>query len=471
MPVAIPVERAQAFAAAFTPDAIDSLVAIYRQAAADVLQILARASSTAAQRIRARALLIQYHEILAGLDDEAAAWISTNLPLNYQAGITFADQEMRRLRRVGINTRPTKPQVFALVNREAVALAVQEMQRTLLFANAEIGRRVDDLFRRVGIEATAKGIAEGWTRIETSTEIKEQLVSKGRLLFTDRLGRDWDLDRYTEMVARTTTRQANVQGTVDRLLDHGVQLAQVSAHGAADFCRYYENVVVSLTGEPLDGYPPLSAINGGPPFHPNCRHVLRPFVMRYKSAAQRKAGFVKDPSILDQSPAELQRRFRSAFPGVAKAERERLVQQAAEGRARLERRAAREQRTLVGRITALSPREVVSIGNLPPQVAQRFEAGKTGVVLTGERREHYLTMHPDVKEVEHLLPELLSNPTAVFPNRADPNVAIFYLQEEDRYLRAAVIVSREEGETQNSIASLRYARQKEFERDESRAKG
>jgi len=37
------------------------------------------------------------------------------------------------------------------------------------------------------------------------------------------------------MVARTTTRDAMTLGTINRLREHGIQLAQVSAHHAADF--------------------------------------------------------------------------------------------------------------------------------------------------------------------------------------------------------------------------------------------
>jgi hypothetical protein len=69
------------------------------------------------------------------------------------------------------------------------------------------------------------------------------------------------------MVARTTTREAMTQGTINRLREHGIQLAQVSAHQARDFCIYYENVIVSIGPEPHPVYPPISAIGGGPPFH------------------------------------------------------------------------------------------------------------------------------------------------------------------------------------------------------------
>jgi len=99
------------------------------------------------------------------------------------------------------------------------------------------------------------------------------------------------------------------QGTINRLREHGIQLAQVSAHHATDFCIYYENVIVSIGPDPHPLYPPISAINGGPPFHPNCVHVLTPFVERLATEVERKQG-VPDPTALNRTPADLQMRYR-----------------------------------------------------------------------------------------------------------------------------------------------------------------
>jgi hypothetical protein len=106
------------------------------------------------------------------------------------------------------------------------------------------------------------------------------------------------------------------EGIIGWLREHGVTLAQASAHSAEDFCRYYENAVVSLDGShPV--YPPISAINGGPPFHPRCVHVLTPFVERLATDEEKKRGVIS-VDILNKSPAGLQRRFRKEFPDIAR---------------------------------------------------------------------------------------------------------------------------------------------------------
>jgi hypothetical protein len=330
--------KVEEFRASFTGGEIDSLVAVYRKAAAEALRILADAAETLGSRQRAKALLQQYHEVLSELHDESAAWISANLPDAYQAGVEFGDQGVKGVRRAGINLGKPQKAVFAQVHREAVAAVVKEMQRVSDHALAQIGRRVDDLFRKVGVQEVARGIAEGKTRVQVSREIKGRLLAEGKLKFTDKLGRDWDLDRYTEMVARTTTRQAMTEGTINRLAEHNVQLAQVSAHNAADFCIYYENVIVSLTGEAVAGYPPMSAINGGPPFHPNCAHVLTPFVIALATGKEQMAGKI-EPELLNKTPAKLQRRFTKEFPERARVEGKRIRQEGAAGRKRPSKKA------------------------------------------------------------------------------------------------------------------------------------
>jgi len=300
--------QVQEFRRAFEGE-VESLVALYRNAAADMLEVLADASANMLSRQRALAHLRQYQVILANLRDEAAAWIELNIPRAYGIGLQFADLGIRNVRRAGINLRQREREVFSQVHREAVAAIVEEMLRVTDFALAQMGRRVDDLFRRIGIEEVAKGVVEGKARVEVSRQIKERLLREGRPAFLDRRGRAWDLDRYSEMVARTTTREAMTEGTINRLREHRIELAQVSSHPCVDFCVYYQGVVVSIGDQPHPVYPPLSAIGGGPPFHPNCVHVLTPFVERLATEAETKAGMVS-ADVLNRSSAELQRRYR-----------------------------------------------------------------------------------------------------------------------------------------------------------------
>ena len=97
----------------------------------------------------------------------------------------------------------------------------------------------------------------------------------------------------------------------------------------------YENAVVNIGDEPSyrpagkphpvatlrssaslrsTSYPPISAINGGPPFRPRCQHALAPFVERLATEGSRKAGTLP-PEVLNRTPGALQRRDRKEFVG------------------------------------------------------------------------------------------------------------------------------------------------------------
>jgi hypothetical protein len=322
VPQPISRRRVREFQQAFASE-IDSLAALYRNAAAEMLDVLADAAALSGQRARAAALLHQYQVILANMDDEAAAWIELNIPRAYGAGLEFVDGCLDDIRRAGVNLREitgrvsARPEsaVFAQAHREAARAITEAMLSTMEKAAVQIGRRVDDVFRREGMLAVARGIAEGRTRAEVSRALEKRLLELGRPDFVDKLGRHWPLDRYAEMVARTTTREAMTQGTIQRLREHGIQRAQVSAHRCADFCVFYENAIVSIGEKPHPVYPPISAINGGPPFHPRCVHALTPFVERLATEKERRAG-VLSPEVPGRSPAELQRRYRQTHASV-----------------------------------------------------------------------------------------------------------------------------------------------------------
>lgn len=122
--------------------------------------------------------------------------------------------------------------------------------------DAAIAHVALDIDRSLG----ASGIREG--------EIPEV---KG---FTDRAGKRWDLSTYARMCARTTAAEARSEATVNTLIDRGIDLVQVSRHEHPnDVCDRFEGRVYSISG----GHPRYTKLRERPPFHPNCRHVLREY--------------------------------------------------------------------------------------------------------------------------------------------------------------------------------------------------
>jgi len=125
------------------------------------------------------------------------------------------------------------------------------------------------------------GIRGGTT---TGKEIGSRLykeIKYNGLKLIDSAGRRWEPDRYIRMFARTRTRELQTQGIEERMNDYGFDLVKITEHtdvDGMDICNFYEGNVYSLSGDHPD-YPKLDA---RPPFHPNCAHVMTPWIERYQ---------------------------------------------------------------------------------------------------------------------------------------------------------------------------------------------
>jgi len=106
----------------------------------------------------------------------------------------------------------------------------------------------------------------------------------------------WNMRTYTEMVARTTTMEAHLQGTANRLVEQGHDLVKVSTHrGACPLCEPWQGEILSITGK-TKGYPTLEEAKAAGLFHPNCRHAYGLYIDLEKEIEDlsAKEGTVKD---------------------------------------------------------------------------------------------------------------------------------------------------------------------------------
>lgn len=154
--------------------------------------------------------------------------------------------------------------------------------------SALIGRVEPDVYRRVGLEQVAAMEATGRGVRSVVPGFVEQLRREGVTAFVDKAGRRWSLHTYCSMVARTTSRQAEVTAVLTA--DPEQDLYQISSHGTTcGICAPLEGRVYSRSGtDPV--FPPLTLAFGkvdpnGPDnlantwlnIHPNCLHVLLPW--------------------------------------------------------------------------------------------------------------------------------------------------------------------------------------------------
>jgi hypothetical protein len=91
-------------------------------------------------------------------------------------------------------------------------------------------------------------------------------------------GRNYDLARYSELVAQSRFSELYNRGQVNEYVEDEYLLVQVDDHNTtAEVCMPFEGTIWSITGKQIGSYRPLSqCLNGGPPFHPRCSHYLDP---------------------------------------------------------------------------------------------------------------------------------------------------------------------------------------------------
>ena len=288
----------------FAQTAANQLATLYAEAAKTIKeraeQRLLRGKGLTAEATRSRALLIEVQAILAQLDSDAAKLVSDMIPKAYRVGLTKAN---RGLAELGFKAGPVP---FDLkFHGNAIDLLMIDMQGRLL----EVSKGVMKNFRttltrtqtrraldKLITKEIATGSIAGKTVREVGKGIEQTIINE----FGDKPltinGRQYNVQKYAELVARTKTREAVTNATVNRMVETGNDLVVVTAHGAKDGCGFFEGKVFSISGT-SERYPPLNSIpRGGPPFHPRCVHNLAPFVDSRASGAEKRAGARIDKS-------------------------------------------------------------------------------------------------------------------------------------------------------------------------------
>lgn len=225
---------------------------------------------------------LQLARVLATLDQLGAYVDPTVRELVTDAYHQAADRTVEQIQGLNI-TAPEIPGAFAGVSTEAVDALQRSITGRLAAARDTVGRQVDDIYAREGRRAALRAILGADPSPQAARrQLALSLRQQGLTGFVDNAGKNWKLDTYSEMVVRTVTREAVVQGAMDRMASHGISLARVSFHATScPVCKPFEDRLVSLDGN-TSQYEGEAVMNTGevPPYHPNCAHSLQPVAVR-----------------------------------------------------------------------------------------------------------------------------------------------------------------------------------------------
>jgi hypothetical protein len=284
----------------------NELLAMYQRAQDTIAGQIARAIAigdlrTASRRQLQLAATLRVLEQLGVHTDPAARALVADA---YKEGSEKTLSILRELQIGGVQA-PT----FTGVSAEAVQVMQDAILGRLQESRRIVGRTVDDVYARAGRRAAMQSLlgAAGSPRsaqADMAAELMKnrdvaRMVKTGGHGFVDRAGKRWALHTYAEMATRTIIREAAVQGAVNRMAAHGVNLARVSVHAnSCQICAPYQGRLVSLDGSTGDyegeAVTNLGDLpNGGPPMHPRCRHSLQPVAVRIQSLRRELQGIIK----------------------------------------------------------------------------------------------------------------------------------------------------------------------------------
>lgn len=114
---------------------------------------------------------------------------------------------------------------------------------------------------------------------------------------------------------------------------------------------------------------------------------------------------------------------------------------------------------LLTQLRLLEHLDVLLVGAIPPGALDFWrDHVTTEMIITGERRRHYLERHPEIFRDELILLLALIDPHEIHSNAVDERMAIIYRRiDASYYLRIPVWISNRQ-DRQNSVLSVRRAR-------------
>lgn len=247
----------------FSDDEVGRLFQLYSDAEVEILEEINRGLLKGNNINYLQGMLQNVQAILSDLLAGSRTWCEQAIPRVYLEGAKAADEQMKAM--------GTEVKVgFAAIHQQAAQVLAESAYDRFDDMVSFIGRRVDDIYRTLALE-NVKGSVIGYkTWQQVAKNYREQLAEQGITAFKDIKGRKWNMRTYTEMVARTSTMEAHLQGTAIRLQEHGHDLVKVSTHvGACEKCAPWQGKVLSLSGK-TEGHPTLQEAKNAGLMHPNC---------------------------------------------------------------------------------------------------------------------------------------------------------------------------------------------------------
>jgi hypothetical protein len=238
----------------------ERLIKLYAKAEKDILAATNKALLKGNSTRNLDAMIVRVRQIRKSLLSGAREWCDAAIPTAYEAGM-----EGTGLTAIAGNGE---------IHQQAMKILADNVYGRFEQVDQVVGRSVADIYRSVALENLTGDVSGYETWKQTAQNIRSNLADKGITGFKDAAGRNWDMETYSEMVARTSTRETMLTGTKNRLLEYDIDLVEIvggSSEKTCKACQRWDGRVVSLTGK-TKGYPTLQEAKDDNFLHPNCTH-------------------------------------------------------------------------------------------------------------------------------------------------------------------------------------------------------
>ncbi|HXJ65189.1 MAG TPA: phage minor capsid protein, partial [Actinomycetota bacterium] len=279
----------------------DPLAAKYQAASKRILDWQIRLATDPRQESRRRRLLEQQRAILddmAALDEEAAAWVSRQLPKVYALGGAAGASQA---------TGGLGDFVWSQIHQTATQNIAQGLYRNLLEATKKTAETTKRLVREIGQDQALASAIEGQTAQAAGREMARLLEKQGVHAVTYANGARQAIGPYSEMAIRSVTAETYNVGTLNSAAEKGTKYWEVFD---GPFCGWTSHDDSKAAGKIVTRDEALA----WPTSHPNCRRAFgaRPDVLTAKDAKNAKS-MVSDEQTAAQVQADIEKAGKKAF--------------------------------------------------------------------------------------------------------------------------------------------------------------
>ncbi len=266
---------------------VDRLAGFYGRAADRIRAGLQALDPGRFDPTKAEKALVRARTTVKALNEASTEWVDSTVDSAYEKGARTARTILEIL-----GKRPVKPQTYDgkrnLKDDVAEALirannSMLKVSQDFVALSAMAAKTINQAalqefdFEEVEGQMTSlaqQAVAQESSRKDLAGQIRSELgsrISDNNLIEIN--GKQWNARAYSDMVARTTIRDAQTAATLDLCREYDNDLVEVSSHDTkCEECAPYEGQIYSISGK-NPNYPPLVE---APPFHPNCEHSLLP---------------------------------------------------------------------------------------------------------------------------------------------------------------------------------------------------